>query len=359
MTPTEPAPTKPRATPPPTIAGPRPEAVLQGPAALLAVLPDNSTLFYYFEVAQIFDREALHQGGLVEAMEYLTKRTEGVLTEEIMRSAVDRVAIGHNLSSKTIEGAAVLQGDFRTTVSALRNAAAAAAGEMVEAEAVEVYRETLIVKVSGGDRFPKDAYVALLEPATVVMGPTVAHLYPVLDGQLEEGLNPVTGEDALARTARAALTPVSLGEYNGVEIFRTHYRNYTSNFYIAVPDSSTMLFARSHALITTMIDRYFAGEVVAQPVAQLLEDAPQADLLFITTEFGKFGLFGKVNDFGTTELQFRSVLEDEESAAQFEARMQERREGGLQIDDLHREGAMVRYVMELADEEVGGRVLGN
>ena len=322
------------------------------------MLPDNSTLFYYFEVAQIFDREALHQGGLVEAMEYLTKRTEGVLTEEIMRSAVDRVAIGHNLSSKTIEGAAVLQGDFRPTVSALRSAAAAAAGEMVEAETVEVYRGTLIVKVSG-DRFPKDAYVALLEPATVVMGPTVAHLYPVLDGQLEEGLNPVTGEDALARTARAALTPVSLGEYNGVEIFRTHYRNYTSNFYIAVPDSSTMLFARSHALITTIIDRYLTGEVVAQPVAQLLEDAPQADLLFITTEFGKFGLFGKVNHFGTTELQFRSVLEDEESAAQFEARMRERREDGLLIDDLHREGAMVSYAMELADEEVGGRVLGN
>ena len=151
------------------------------------------------------------------------------MTEGIMRPAVDRVALGHDLGSKAMEGAAVLQGDFRPIVSALRDAAAAAAEEMVEAEAEEVYRETLIVKVSGGDRFPQNAYLALLEPATVVMGPTVAHLYPVLDGQLEEGLNPVTGEDALARTARAALTPVSLGEYSGVDIFRTHYRNYTSN----------------------------------------------------------------------------------------------------------------------------------
>ena len=162
--------------------------------------------------------------------------------------------------------------------------------------------------MSGGDRFPKDAYLALLDPATVVMGPTVAHLYPVLDGQLEEGLSPATGQDALARTARAALTPASLGEYSGVEIFRTHYRNYTSNFYIAVPDPSTMLFARDHALITTMIDRYFDGEVVAQPVAQLLEGAAQVDFMFISTEFENFGLLGTVKDLGSTELQVRLVL---------------------------------------------------
>ena len=357
--PTGPAPTEPLATPPPTPSGPRPEAVLQGPTALLAALPGGTTDFYYFEVAPIFERGALHEGGLVEALEYLAERTEGVLTEEIMRPAVDRVAIGQDFGSKAMDGAAVLQGDFRPIVAALRDAAAAAAEEMIEAEAEEVYRETLIVKVSGGDRFPKDAYLALLEPATVVMGPTVAHLYPVLDGQLDEGLKPVTGEEALARTARAALTPVSLGEYSGVEIFRTHYRNYTSNFYIAVPDPSAMLFARSHGLVTAMIDRYFTGEVIAQSVGQLLEDAPQVDFLFITTKFEKFGIFGKVNDSEMTEIQFRLALEDEESASQFEARMQERRESGLPVEDLIREGETVRYVMELPDGEVVGRIFGN
>ena len=337
----------------PTPAGPRPIAVLQGPAALLSALPGSSTSFYYFEVAPIFGREALHEGGLAEALKYLSERTEGILTEEIMLPAVDRVAIGQDRGSNAIGGAAVLQGDFRPIVLAMRDAVAAAAEEVIAAEVEEVYRETLIVKVSGGDRFPKDAYVALLEPATVVMGPTAAHLYPVLDGELDEGLKPVTGEDALARTSQAALTPVSLGEYSGVEIFRTHYRNYTSNFYIAVPDPSTMLFARSHGLITVMIDRYFAGEVVAQSVSQLLEGTAQVDFMIINTQFEKSALLGMVKDFGTTELQVRLVLEDEESAAQLEDRMRERREGGLQVEDLLREGAMVRYVMELADEEVG------
>ena len=347
------------ATPLAKPAGPRPEAILQGPAALLGTLPGSSSSSYYFEVGQILEREDLHGGGLDEALEYLSERTEGILTEEIMRAAVDRVAIGLDLGSDAIDGTAVLQGDFRPIVLALRDAAAAAAEEVIEAEVEETYRDSLIVKVSGGVRFPKDAYLALLEPPTVVMGPTVDHLYPVLDGQLNEGLKPVTGSDALARTARAALTPMALEEYSGVEIFRTHYRNYTSNFYIAVPDPSTMLFARSYGLIADMIDRYLGSEVVSQSVAQFLEGAPRVDFMYINTQFERFGLLGKVKDSGNTELQVRLIFEDEESAAHFEAQLREQREDGRRREDLLREGTMVRYVLELSDAEVGERIFGN
>ncbi len=345
--------------PPSASTVPRPEVVIEGPAALLARLPGDSTGFYFFEVAPLLGRDDLHEGGLTEALEYLTKRTEGVLTEEIMLRAVDRVAIGQGRGSGVIGGAAILQGDFRPIVAALRDAAAAADQEVIEAEEDEVYRETLIVKVSGGPRFPDDAYLALLEPATVVMGPTVAHVYPQLDGQLEEGLRPVTGDDALEVTARAALTPVSLGDYMGIEIFRTHYRNYSSNFYIAVPDPSTMLFARAHGPMTAMIERYLSAEEVGLPLSALLEGTGQVDFLFITVFGERFGVFGKVNDDGTTKVEFRMALEDEQMASQVEARIQERREKGRPIEDLVREGVTVRYTMELPDSEVGSTLFGN
>ena len=294
------------------------------PAALLSVLPADGAFFAYVEVETVLQRPGL-RGELEDAMDTLTKETNGVISEELFLSAdVQSAAFGG--------AAAVLSGNFQRFPAALRGAASAGAAETIDVEAVEIYRDTLILRVTADIGYPAQAYVAVLLPDKAVIAPPLDHVKDLIDLYLDHGEEPRNAYLDLRDIATAVQSPKVIEPYRGVDVFLFQDR---SDLYLAVPDANTLLLVKADGTmgydsLTAMIDRRLDGGELPEPLRHLLAETGPVDFMIARSmepggsdqgsqpiALPTFHAFaGAVNEGDTSTVYVYFRFEEEEQAEQ-------------------------------------------
>ena len=304
--------------------GPTAQTPMAGPAALLSVLPADGAFFVYVEVETVLQRPGL-RGELEDEMDTLTNETNGVISEELFLSAdVQSAAFGG--------AAAVLSGDFQRFPAALHKAASAGAAELIGVEAVEIYRDTLILRVTADLGYAAQAYVAVLLPDKVVIAPPLDHVKNLIDLYLDHGEEPRNAYLDLKDIVRAVQSPKVIEPYRGIDVFLFQDR---SELYLAVPDANTLLLVQADGTmgydsLTAMIDRRLDGGELPEPLHHLLAETGPVDFMIARSmETGgsdqgsqpialpTFHAFaGAVNEGDTSTVYVYFGFEEEEQAEQ-------------------------------------------
>ena len=160
--------------------GPTAQTPMAGPAALLSVLPSDSVAFVFVDVQTVLQRPGL-QKELEYEMDTLTNATNGVISEELFRSAnVESAAFGTGPEGGT-QGTAILVGDFQEFPAALHQAANASAAELVRVEVAEIYRDALILRVSADIPYPEANYLAIIPSDNVAISPDLGFVKTQVD----------------------------------------------------------------------------------------------------------------------------------------------------------------------------------
>ncbi len=248
------------------------------PADLLGLLPPDSTVFVFVDALTVLRRASL-RSHIEEEMDTLTSKTNGVISEELFRSAGVRSAA---FSMGRGAGAAVLVGSFERFPEVLHRAANEEAQDRMEVEAVEIYRDLLILRVASDLGYPASAYIALLPPDTVVVKPGLSYVKEDIDRFLDDGEAPRSHSLELSRIIQAAQSPIALEPYRGVEVFL--FQSRFSSLYLAVPGPDAMLLVQAdgssgYDRLKAMIDRRLDGGKLPEALAGLLAETGDVDFM--------------------------------------------------------------------------------
>ena len=262
--------------------GPTAQTPLAGPAALLSVLPGDSIAFVFVEVQTVLQRPGL-QEELEYEMDTLTNATNGVISEELFRSAnVESAAFGTGPEGGS-QGTAVLVGDFHEFPATLHQAAAARAAELVHVEVAEIYRDALILRVSADIPYPEANYLAIIPSDNVAISPDLGFVKTQVDLYRDDdpATEPRSHSSGFRNLVRAVQSPETVEPYRGVEIYL--FADY-SDLYLALTDDRTMLLARGGEpsgddSLKEMIDRRLDGGELPEPVADVLVETGPIDFM--------------------------------------------------------------------------------
>ena len=313
--------------------GPTAQTPMAGPEVLLSVLPGDSIAFVFVEVQTVLQRPGL-QEELEYEMDTLTNATNGVISEELFRSArVESAAFGTGPEGGS-QGAAVLVGDFHEFPATLHQAAAASAAELVHVEVAEIYRDALILRVSSDIPYPEANYLAIIPSDNVAISPDLGFVKTQVDLYRDDdpATEPRSHSAGLRNLIRAVQSPEAIEPYRGVEIYV--FADY-SDLYLALTDDRTMLLARGdetsgHDSLKEMIDRRLDGGDLPEPLHDLLAETGPVDFMIARSmETGgsdqgsqpialpTFHAFaGAVNEGDTSTVYVYFGFEEEEQAEQ-------------------------------------------
>ena len=313
--------------------GPTAQTPMAGPEVLLSVLPGDSIAFVFVEVQTVLQRPGL-QEELEYEMDTLTNATNGVISEELFRSArVESAAFGTGPEGGS-QGAAVLVGDFHEFPATLHQAAAASAAELVHVEVAEIYRDALILRVSADIPYPEANYLAIIPSDNVAISPDLGFVKTQVDLYRDDdpATEPRSHSAGLRNLIRAVQSPEAIEPYRGVEIYV--FADY-SDLYLALTDDRTMLLARGdetsgHDSLKEIIDRRLDGGELPEPLHHLLAETGPVDFMIARSmETGgsdqgsqpialpTFHAFaGAVNEGDTSTVYVYLGFEEEEQAEQ-------------------------------------------
>ena len=181
-TPKRPATERPEA--PPTEISRRPNAGvrLDHPAALLSLLPVESTQVIFVEAGRVLQRHPLRQE-VQHGIEILAGKTAGVLSEELLLSAdINSAAFGITAG---YSGVAILLGDFERFPEALRQAPSAAKTDrrFSPPSALDSYRGVELFVFPGYDPF----FVAVPDSGALLLADSALLLREIIDRRLDGG----------------------------------------------------------------------------------------------------------------------------------------------------------------------------
>ena len=313
--------------------GPTAQNPKAGPEVLLSVLPGASIDFVFVEVQTVLQRPGLRKE-LEYEMDTLTNATNGVISEELFRSAnVESAAFGTGPEGGS-QGTAVLVGDFHEFPATLHQAAAASAAELVHVEVVEIYRDALILRVSADIPYPEANYLAVIPSDNVAISPDLGFVKTQVDLYRDDdpATEPRSHSSGFRKLVGAVQSPTAIEPYRGVEIYL--FADY-SNLYLALTDDRTMLLARGgetsgHELLKEMIDRRLDGGELPEPVADVLVETGPIDFMLArslgtgTAEQGNqpiapptfYAFAGAVNEGDTSTVYAYFAFEEEDQAEQ-------------------------------------------